>query len=112
MGYKWPLAIDSFTFLDRLKISAFILNKHNQLTMGKKVEEFENLMTQYTGVKALGVSSGSAANQLIFELYKQRNPEKFKNSLLGKIQGTKRCKTSFTRNAFIVLCYSQQSHYK
>lgn len=80
--YKWPLAEDSFTIWNRIKIASFILNKNNQLTMGKKVEEFEDLMTQKYGVKALGVSSGSAANQLIFELYKQRNPEKFKNSLV------------------------------
>lgn len=79
---NWQLASDSFTFWDRLKIASFILNKNNQLTMGKKVEEFEDLMTKKYGVKALGVSSGSSANQLIFELYKQRNPEKFKNSLV------------------------------
>lgn len=50
--------------------------------MGKKVEEFENLMTQKYGIKALAFSSGSTANQAIFEIYKQRNPEKFKNSLV------------------------------
>ncbi len=82
MQYKWPLATDSFNLWDRIKIACFILNKNNQLTMGKKVEEFENLMTQKYGVKALAVSSGSSANQLIFELWKQRNPEKFKNSLV------------------------------
>lgn len=82
MQYRWPLAKDSFTLWDRLKVACFILNKNNQLTMGAKVKEFEDLMTQKYGVKALGVSSGSAANQLIFELYKQKYPEKFKNSLV------------------------------
>ncbi len=80
--YKWPLATDSFTFCDRLRVAAFILDKDNQLTMGPKVKEFEDLMTEKYSVKALGVSSGSAANQLIFELYKQKNPDKFKNSLV------------------------------
>lgn len=78
----WPLATDSFTFLDRLKVCLFYLNKNNQLTMGKKVEELENILTEMYGVRALAVSSGSTANQLIFELYKQRNPEKFKNTLV------------------------------
>ena len=80
--YKWPLASDSFSIWDRIKIALFVLNKNNQLTMGKRVEEFENLMSKKYGVKALAVSSGSAANHLIFELYKQLNPEKFKNSLV------------------------------
>jgi CDP-6-deoxy-D-xylo-4-hexulose-3-dehydrase len=79
---NWPLAIDSFTFLDRLKVCLFYLNKNNQLTMGKKVEELEDILTEMYGIKALAVSSGSTANQLIFELYKQRNPEKFKNTLV------------------------------
>lgn len=79
---NWPLATDSFTIWDRIKIASFILNKNNQLTMGKKVEEFENLMSEKYGVRALGVSSGSAANQLIFEVWKQKNPDKFNNSLV------------------------------
>ncbi|MEK6885070.1 MAG: DegT/DnrJ/EryC1/StrS family aminotransferase, partial [Nanoarchaeota archaeon] len=82
MKYNWPLATDSFRFCDRLRVAAFILDKDNQLTMGPKVKEFEDLITEKYGAKALGVSSGSAANQLIFELYKQQNPEKFKNSLV------------------------------
>ena len=79
---NWPLATDSFTFLDRLKVCLFYLNKNNQLTMSKKVKELEDILTEMYGIKALAVSSGSTANQLIFELYKQRNPEKFKNTLV------------------------------
>lgn len=82
MQYNWPLASDSFTIWDRIKVASFILNKNNQLTMGKKVDEFENIMSKKYEVRALGVSSGSSANQLIFELYKQRNPKKFNNSLV------------------------------
>lgn len=79
---NWTLASDSFTIWDRIKVALFVLNKNNQLTMGKKVEEFENIMTEKYGVQALATSSGSSAIQLIFELWKQRNPEKFKNSLV------------------------------
>ena len=78
----WELATDSFTFLDRLKVAAFVLNKNNQLTMGPKVQEFERVMSEYTQCEALAVSSGSTANHLIFELWKQQNPEKFKNALV------------------------------
>lgn len=80
--YKWPLASDNFTFIDRLKVAAFSLNRKNVLTMGPKVAEFERKMSEIYGCKALAVSSGSTANQLIFELWKQRNPEKFKNALV------------------------------
>src|ERR1041384_3825568 len=80
--YKWELASDSFTIWDRIKVALFVLNKNNQLTMGAKVKEFEDLMTKTYGVKALATSSGSSANQLIFEVWKQRNPEEFKNSLV------------------------------
>lgn len=79
---KWKLAADSFSKLDRKRISRFILDPYNQLTMGPKTIEFEGLMSDYARCLALGVSSGSAANHLVFELYKQKNPEKFKNTLV------------------------------
>lgn len=80
---RWELAHDSFTVKDRRKLANFVLNAENQLTMGPKTKEFEGLMADYArGVYPLAVSSGSAANHLIFELYKQKNPEKFKNSLV------------------------------
>jgi CDP-4-dehydro-6-deoxyglucose reductase, E1 len=82
MKYKWNLASDSFTFLDRLKVASFILNKNNILTMGPKVEELENVMTEKYGVKALATSSGSTSNQCVFEIYKQLNPKKFENTLV------------------------------
>lgn len=82
MDYKWPLATDSFTIWDRIKIAKFILNKNNQLTMGPKVREFEDKMSEFSGAKALAVSSGSAANTLIFELWKLKNPDKIKNTLV------------------------------
>lgn len=80
--YKYPLQTDPFTYWDRLKVSAFILNKNNRLTMGKKVEELERKISDKYKVPALAVSSGSAANHLIFELWKQKHPNKFKNALV------------------------------
>lgn len=80
---KYPLQVDPFTYLDRLKVAKFILNKKNRLTMGEKVLELETKMRiKYGNVACLAVSSGSAANHLIFELWKQKNPELFRNSLV------------------------------
>jgi CDP-6-deoxy-D-xylo-4-hexulose-3-dehydrase len=82
MNLNWPLATDSFSFKDRLKVALFVLNKKNQLTMGPKVAEFEKIMSEYGGAKALATSSGSTANSLIFECWKQNHPEKFKNCIV------------------------------
>ncbi|MEK6883865.1 MAG: DegT/DnrJ/EryC1/StrS family aminotransferase, partial [Nanoarchaeota archaeon] len=80
--YRWPLATDPFTLWDRLKICWFLLDKRNMLTMGPKVAEFEEKMSKFSGSYALAVSSGSAANFLIFELWKQKHPDKFDNALV------------------------------
>ena len=71
MKFKYPLQTDPFTYADRLRISAFILSKENRLTMGDKVAELEGKMMHKYGRLCLAVSSGSAANHLIFELWKQ-----------------------------------------
>jgi CDP-6-deoxy-D-xylo-4-hexulose-3-dehydrase len=42
--------------------------------MGAKVEEFEARFSEFSGMHALGVSSGSTANQLVFELWKLKHP--------------------------------------
>ncbi len=69
----WTLSQDSFSFLDRLKVSAFILNRDNNLTMGEKTLEFEKKMAAFAGVEfALATSSGSTANHIIFETFKQK----------------------------------------
>lgn len=70
--YKYPLSKDSFSLLDRLAVCKFILNSGNQLTEGKNCAEIEKEMAKVTGAKnAIFVSSGSTANQLLCETYKQ-----------------------------------------
>lgn len=75
MPKEWLLSSDNFTLRDRLKIAGFILNKNNQLTMGPKVAEFENKMGQFAGVQCIGTSSGSTAIELVFQLFKIKNPK-------------------------------------
>ena len=68
---NWPLNINNFSFLDRLKISSFILNPSNRWTQGDKVKLFEKKMAEYVGCKyAVYVSSGSTANTLLAEYQK------------------------------------------
>src|SRR4051812_31486974 len=68
---NWPLAVNSFTFLDRLKICGFFLNPKNRWTQDKYVREYEKVVANYVGAKyAVFVSSGSAANQLICQQIK------------------------------------------
>lgn len=71
--YKWPLAKNNFTWLDRLKICKFFLTKPNRWTQGKYVKEYEEKLKDYTGARyAVYVSSGSAANQLIAQFTKDK----------------------------------------
>lgn len=72
-SYSWPLSVDTFTLADKLKIAWWILTT-KQYTMGAKVAAFEEAMSAYSGMRALAVSSGSTANQLVFELWKVKNP--------------------------------------
>ena len=63
---NWPLNVDNFTFLDRLKICSFFLNKNNRWTQGNLVYQFELKMADFVGAKyAVYCSSGSTANTLI-----------------------------------------------
>lgn len=71
-SFKWPLAVSSFTLWDKLKIAAWLI-RNDRFTMGSKVEDLERLMGEYAGAHALMLSSGSAANQLVFELWKVKN---------------------------------------
>lgn len=65
-NFKWPLNNSSFTYLDRLKLAAFILNKNNFWTQSKYVKKIEKAFADYVGVKyAVFVSSGSTANTLL-----------------------------------------------
>ena len=64
--FVWPLNDSSFTFLDRLKICSFILNKKNNWTQGKYVKKIEEAFKNFVGSKyAIFVSSGSTADTLL-----------------------------------------------
>tara|TARA_R110002020_G_scaffold92416_11_gene223794 strand:+ start:5073 stop:6230 length:1158 start_codon:yes stop_codon:yes gene_type:complete len=68
---SWPLNINNFSILDRLKISSFILNPSNRWTQGEQVKRFEEKMAEYVGCRyAVYVSSGSTANTLLAEYQK------------------------------------------
>jgi CDP-6-deoxy-D-xylo-4-hexulose-3-dehydrase len=63
---KWPLNVNNFTLLDKLKICKFILNPNSRWTQDKLVSEFEQKMATFVNQKyAVFVSSGSTANTLI-----------------------------------------------
>ncbi len=80
---KWPLNDSNFTFLDRLKIAAFFLNKNNFWTMTKEVEKFEEQMRNYVGCKhAVFVSSGSTANTILAMYLKDKTYSKNKNIIV------------------------------
>lgn len=72
---KWPLNVNNFTFLDKLKISKFILNPNSRWTQDKLVAEFEQKMANLVNQKyAVFVSSGSTANTLISMYLKDTTP--------------------------------------
>lgn len=68
---NWSLNVDNFTFADRLRVAAFVLNRRNRLTMHTKVFEFEQEFEKFSESYALFVSSGSTANTLLVETFKQ-----------------------------------------
>lgn len=62
---KWPLAVSSFTTLDKLKVGWWLL-KEDHWSQGEFVRRYEETWESYTGCKhAIMVSSGSAANFLM-----------------------------------------------
>jgi len=68
---NWPLNINNFTLIDRLKIAKFILSTKNRWTQDIHVKNFERLMAEYVGVKyAVFVSSGSTANTILAQYLK------------------------------------------
>lgn len=80
---NWPLNDSNFTFLDRLKIAKFFLNKKNFWTMTDEVEKFETLMKDYVGSKhAVFVSSGSTANTVLAMYLKDKVYTKTKNTIV------------------------------
>ncbi len=71
MKYKYPLQKDNFSFWDRTKVCAFILNKANRLTCGPKTRELESVWETIVGSRAIATSSGSTANHLLVETFIQ-----------------------------------------
>lgn len=78
--YNWPLQVDSHTFLDKLKISTFVLSG-SRLTQGELVKEYEgkwwNLIK--SPFPPVMVSSGSTANILISMWVKHKLGPEFEN---------------------------------
>lgn len=72
-SFRWPLAVPSWDFADKLSIAAWLL-RSDRFTMGAKVAELEQRFSEFSGVHALMVANGSVANQLVFELWKIKNP--------------------------------------
>lgn len=74
---NWPLNINNFSFLDKIKICKFILNPKNRWTQDSQVKLFEKKFAEYVGCKyAVFVSSGSTANDLIAQYYKSVSKDK------------------------------------
>lgn len=72
-SFRWPLAVNTFDLADKRAIADWLMGT-DQFTMGAKVAEFEAAFSEFSGMHALGVSSGSTANQLVFEIWKTKNP--------------------------------------
>lgn len=65
--YRWPLMKNTLSFLDRVKLSKFILSS-DKFTQGSKVQEFEDRWSKWLGCKhSLFVTSGSTANFLLVD---------------------------------------------
>jgi CDP-6-deoxy-D-xylo-4-hexulose-3-dehydrase len=77
---NWPLMGETITFLDRVKISSFVMTT-KRFTMGEKVKKFESEWSKWLGAKhSLFVTSGSTANTLLVssikELFKLKDGDK------------------------------------
>lgn len=71
---NWPLATNPYSFWDRLKVAGWLLST-DRYTMGKKVAEFEDKMSEFSGMHAVATSSGTTAIQLLFEVWKSKHPD-------------------------------------
>jgi len=68
---NWPLNINNFTFLDRLKICQFILNPKNRWTQDTQVKKIEKAMANFVNSKySVFVSNGSTANTILSQYIK------------------------------------------
>ena len=78
--YKWPLNTINHSYLDRIKLALFFLNKKNRWTIGNKVEKFEHIFAKFLGVKyVIATSSGSTANSILSHYWKDKNIKEFNN---------------------------------
>lgn len=101
-NFNWPLNNSSFNLLDRLKISAFILNKNNFWTQGKYVNQFEDKFRDFVGSKyAVFVSSGSTANTLMAMLLKDKYYKKDKDIIIFPSTTWTTSISPFIREGFI-----------
>jgi len=72
--FNWPLAVSPFTLRDRFKVARRIM-RYDRYTMGEKVEELEEKFSKLADARfTVACSSGSAANQILFEVWKHNNP--------------------------------------
>ena len=63
--FYWPLMHDAITTEDRTDLIEFLSNENNRLTNGVKVVEFEQLWSNWLGVKySVMVNSGASAHDL------------------------------------------------
>jgi CDP-6-deoxy-D-xylo-4-hexulose-3-dehydrase len=75
MAKKYSLA--SNTWDEREKLSILRVLESNQFTMGKEVDEFENMFSEYLGAKhSIMVNSGSSANLLSCEAFRLSDKHK------------------------------------
>jgi CDP-6-deoxy-D-xylo-4-hexulose-3-dehydrase len=80
---KWFLNTNNFSFFDKIKICAFLLNPKNRWTQDKEVQKFEKKFAEFVGCKfAVFVSSGSTANTLIAQYYKSIQKDSKKNIIV------------------------------
>ncbi len=69
--YSWPLQVDPFDLVDKLKVSSFILSGA-RLTQGDLVKQYEEKWASKIGGRAVMCSSGSTANILIAMWWKEQ----------------------------------------
>lgn len=86
--FIWPLNINNFTILDRIKIAMFILNLNNRWTQDNQVQNFEKKMASFVGCRySVFVSNGSTANTLLAQYIKDTS-ENFKQKNIVVLPST------------------------
>ena len=71
MNYTWPLINDNITQGDRQTLADFCLNG-KRFTNGEKVKEFEQIWSEWLGVKhSVMVNSGASANYISIAMVKE-----------------------------------------